>query len=660
MLKSAAGSSVVGMVFAAVLGAAAPVGAQRSPAAAPEAKAEAYSLFLEGLRLEQGGQVPAAIEAHRRALELDTEGAEVAAELSALYARDNRPVEAIRMAEEALKIEPTNLEAHRVLGIIYAAQANAGQQFEDGGPPLDTTRARLAASHLEQARSPFAVSPGLELTLGRLYLQMRDYDKAAGVLAEFVDREPGVEEAVLLLSTAHEAAGRPADARAVLEEAVAFDPGFLRGVVALAQLLDRNEEWATAAEAYGRAAALNPSDGTLVTRQAASLINAEEPGRARDLLVRLAESRPDDRVVLYLLAQAHRELNEPARAEAVARTLVRLDPNDWRGPILLAQLLNRRHAYRETVGALASYSAAANPSGASDEQLRGLFVELGIAHYELGERAASIAALERARRAAPNDLVALAYLAQALVADRQFTRALDELQQAQASSKGYLPLVRLEAEALRGAGHLDRGAELMEALLKRRPDELDVYVAVGEYYSQASRVADAIRVLEEGAKRFPQSADVPFRLGGVLERDGRYAEAESAFQRAIDLNAAHAAALNYLGYMLAERGERLEEAEGYVKRALAVEPENGAYLDSLGWTYFKLRRFDLARPPLERAAAQLSSNSVIQDHLGDLLFELGDREAAVEAWRRALAGDGESIDPAVIEGKVRDAQGGRE
>ena len=269
MLKSAAGSSGVGMGFAAVLGAAAPVGAQRSPAAAPEAKAEAYSLFLEGLRLEQGGQVPAAIEAHRRALELDTEGAEVAAELSALYARDNRPVEAIRMAEQALKIEATNLEAHRVLGMIYAAQANAGQQFEDGGPPLDTTRARLAASHLEQARSPFAVSPGLELTLGRLYLQMRDYDKAAGVLAEFVDREPGVEEAVLLLSTAHEAAGRPADARAVLEEAVAFDPGFLRGVVALAQLLDRNEEWATAAEAYGRAAALNPSDGTLVTRPAA-------------------------------------------------------------------------------------------------------------------------------------------------------------------------------------------------------------------------------------------------------------------------------------------------------------------------------------------------------------------------------------------------------
>ena len=106
----------------------------------------------------------------------------------------------------------------------------------------------------------------------------------------------------------------------------------------------------------------------------------------------------------------------------------------------------------------------------------------------------------------------------------------------------------------------------------------------------------------------------------------------------------NAAALNYLGYMLAERGERLDESVGYLKKALQIEPENGSYLDSLGWAYFKADKLDLADDNLKRAADQLKTNSVIQDHYGDVLFKLGRYDEAIAAWTRALAGDGDSID----------------
>src|SRR5437762_8606639 len=108
--------------------------------------------------------------------------------------------------------------------------------------------------------------------------------------------------------------------------------------------------------------------------------------------------------------------------------------------------------------------------------------------------------------------------------------------------------------------------------------------------------------------------------------------------------------------MLAERGERLEESVDFVKKALQIEPENGSYLDSLGWAYFKSDMLDLAEDSLRRAAEQLKTNSVIQDHYGEVLFKLGRYDDAIAAWTHALAGDGDSINRADIDKKIRNAK----
>jgi Flp pilus assembly protein TadD len=108
--------------------------------------------------------------------------------------------------------------------------------------------------------------------------------------------------------------------------------------------------------------------------------------------------------------------------------------------------------------------------------------------------------------------------------------------------------------------------------------------------------------------------------------------------------------------MLAERGERLQESVDYIKRALEIEPNNPAIIDSLGWAYFKMNQLDLAEVHLRKAAAGLMTNSVIQDHLGDTLFKLGNFDEAAHAWERALAGDGDSIERETIERKIKSAR----
>ncbi|HUE84551.1 MAG TPA: tetratricopeptide repeat protein [Vicinamibacterales bacterium] len=137
---------------------------------------------------------------------------------------------------------------------------------------------------------------------------------------------------------------------------------------------------------------------------------------------------------------------------------------------------------------------------------------------------------------------------------------------------------------------------------------------------------------------------------------GEYQQAIAVLTTAVASDPLNAPALNSLGYTLADRGERLPEAIAYIERALKVEPGNPSYVDSLGWALFKQGRVDEAEPHLRKAADALPDNSVIQDHHGDALARQGKYQEAIAAWERALNGDGEDIDKAVVEKKIRDTR----
>lgn len=137
---------------------------------------------------------------------------------------------------------------------------------------------------------------------------------------------------------------------------------------------------------------------------------------------------------------------------------------------------------------------------------------------------------------------------------------------------------------------------------------------------------------------------------------GEHDQAIKVLTAAVASDPTSAAALNSLGYTLADRGERLPEAIAFIERALKVEPDNPSYIDSLGWALFKQGRFDEAEPHLQKAATALPAQAVIQDHYGDVLARRGKLQEAIAAWERALKGDGDEVDKAAIEKKIRDAR----
>jgi tetratricopeptide (TPR) repeat protein len=176
-------------------------------------------------------------------------------------------------------------------------------------------------------------------------------------------------------------------------------------------------------------------------------------------------------------------------------------------------------------------------------------------------------------------------------------------------------------------------------------------------YTRLGQPGKAVDVYEAARREEPDNQQLLFALAAAYENDTQYDRAERAFREIIQANESHAPALNYLGYMLADRGQKLPEAVGFIKRALAIDEDNPAYLDSLGWAYYRMGDFENARAPLENAARQLPKVSVINEHLGDLYLQLKRYGDAAAAFEKALAGDRDGIDAGALQKKRDRARG---
>ena len=486
-----------------------PAGAAPGPGSAQTETAAYY--FLLGRRLEGEGKIDEAVAALRKACALAPDEAEPYAELAALFTRQNRALEAVQAAEQALSRDPANREANRVLGMVFAALSEQRHPLRPGDDPA--TYGRKAAEALERAIRDGGFDVNVELTLGRLYVQAGEHAKAIAPLRRVMDDQPGYPEVAMMLASAHAEAGQPDAAIRVLEQAVRDNPTFFRGLARLAEYYDEQRRFADAADAYARAQALNPR-ADLTTARATALVNAGRPADARDMLQAAIQKRgTPDGALLYLLAQAQRRLGDREGTASTIRQLKEAFPNDLRGVLL-----------------------------------------------------------------------------DALVSE-------DE-------------------------GRYDAAIAAFKTLVEKVPDD-PTFV---------------------------------YQYANVLEKAGRPADAERALRDLLERDPVDADALNSLGYLFAERGERLDEAVELLKRALAIEPANPSYLDSLGWAYFQQGRLELAEPPLSQAAADLPRSSAVQDHLGDLRFRQQRYAEAAAAWERALAGDGEDVDRARIETKLREVR----
>src|SRR3982750_4241164 len=150
--------------------------------------------------------------------------------------------------------------------------------------------------------------------------------------------------------------------------------------------------------------------------------------------------------------------------------------------------------------------------------------------------------------------------------------------------------------------------------------------------------------------------------GALYERLKKFDFSEAEFRKVLHINPENAGAMNYLGYMLADRSVRLDEAYQLIKKAIDQDPNNGAYLDSLGWVYFRQGKLTEAEGVLVRALDRIGTDPTVHDHLGDVYFKLGKTRDAISQWQASLKeyqksqSDSDPDDVAKVTKKLDDAR----
>jgi tetratricopeptide (TPR) repeat protein len=561
---------------------------------------------------------------------------------------------------KARKLAPHNLDVLRGVGLVYLEMA--GQ---------DPAALHTALEALETVHQSDPEDLQTAISLGRLYLEQQQPAKAAEVFREVVHEAPQQRAAYALLVEALLRDDKAKEAETVLAQILDFEPAALEARLTLAELEGRRNDYAAVLATLTAAPEAERGDVRLqrqlawayyltgdVDRALATvepLLQTAPAAPAAPSAPRLPQSSaapsatgsdPDDMQLLLLKGLALAAQGHNEEAGELLEKLRGTRPNDAALATILSKVLERSGHPDEAARVLAELDANLAKAGKQDEE-RQARLELAQVYYDAKQWDRVSETLQPLLRLGPKEETvrepALQLAADALVQRKSFDDALKLLDHAQAAQADppSPTLAAKRAEVLFRAG---REAEALRHLqdLAGAQDPHSA-LAAAEAYQRLDKYAESVPVLEklvarpDGGLTAPGSKAAHFLLGAAYERSGKREQAVAEFRRLLDADPEYHAALNYLGYMFAERGENLGEAQKLIEKAVALEPDNGAYVDSLGWVYYRLGRFEQARATLERATRLETADGTVQEHLGDVYGAMGQRDRAGEAYRRAIA-----------------------
>lgn len=256
----------------------------------------------------------------------------------------------------------------------------------------------------------------------------------------------------------------------------------------------------------------------------------------------------------------------------------------------------------------------------------------------------------------PNNSRAWLLSSQLLAEAEQHEEALQAAEQIR-EDETYDSLSRAQTAAMLTA--LERGDEallMLEDAAAAADADARSFVLLGEAYQQAERYDEAIAAFEEARSRGIDSEQlswqVLFMIGAAEEQRGDWAAAEHWLREAMVAAPEQATVLNYLGYMMLDRGENVDEAIDLIERAHRLEPNNGHITDSLGWAQYRRGNYAEAVRTLEQAVASVPGDPTINEHLGDAYWRVGRLIEARFRWRAALDADPAEDQRAGLEAKL--------
>ena len=580
-----------------------------------------------------------AIEEYRLAIDADPTSEYLTSGLAELYAKTGRIKDAVIEAQDILKRDPNNLEAHKLLGRIYLRslgdiQAGSGSQ----------NVLKLAIEQYEQMVKIEPDNVDNHLLLGRLYLRNNDLQRAENEFKIAVKLQPDSEEAVTTLAYLYNEEGDTNRAAQVL----ASIPDAARSAKlysALGYTYEQQKQYKNAIDAYKRAIELDRDNLDAIRGLAQNLMNDGQTNAALEQYKIIADANPEDAQTYLKMAEIYRKtgkfdlaLENLKKAESMVQDSIEV-------PYNIAAVYQAQGRYDEAIQVLQNLLKKTEKADSSytqgEKNNRAVFLErLGTIYRENNNNQLAIDTFRKMLVLGDDNAVrGYQQIIDTYREAKQWQQATDAAREASQRLPKDRGLKMVYAAQLADMGQVDAGLQQVKSLLTGKPDDREVYITLAQMYSRLRRwpeAEEAVDKAEQLSTKPDDKKDVYFLRGSIYERQKKYDQAEEMFRKVLVGDAQNANVLNYLGYMLADRGMRLDEALNMIKKAVDLDPANGAYLDSLGWAYYKLGKYELAEDTLIKASQRIGTDPTVQDHLGDLYQKTGRLKLAAAHWERAL------------------------
>jgi tetratricopeptide (TPR) repeat protein len=635
-------------------------------AAPPPDRAQAYDhLALASIYEEQAvteGRpelVNKAIEEYKYALDADPASPQLNNILADLYFRTGHVSEAESTARGLLKRAPENIDAHELLGRIYLRALSEGQNGAASSAP--------AGNVLDQAIAEYEIIVSLQpksvedrMVLGQLYTVKHDAKKAEEQFKTAQAIEPDAEEVVLNLARLYAESGDFAQAVKVMEAVpVADRTAKMEG--ALGAAYEELKQAKDAVAAYRRAAALEPEDLRTLDALAQALLNDSQFDEALKQYKELAATDPENVGALVHIGEILRRQGKYEDALTTIRKALSKEPNNLEAGYnegLLLDVLGRFDEAGQVYEKMVELTSHANGAYTTEEKNnRGIFLErLGAVYHEQNKSEQAIAVYQKLIDLG-GDFAVRGYQFQVEIYRdaKQFDKAVAMARKAVEVNPKDRDLKMMLASELGDVGKTDEGLALVKSLLANTAEDRGVWLALGQMYVRAHRWKEAEEAFDKADPLTTKKEDRTYLLfvrGELAERQKHYEPAEQFFRQALELEPESAMTLNYLGYMLADKGMNLPEALKMIRKAVELEPMSGAYLDSLGWVYLKMGQYELAEENLRQAVERDATDPTVHDHLGELYERTGRIRLAATQWELSLAESAKAapadVDPAEV------------
>ncbi len=602
----------------------------------PQNRALSYYHYSLAKWHEENGDTTAALSEMRRAVKYNESSSAAHVGLASLLLdKVGDAQEAMSEATEAARLDPSDPEPHWILANICFKS----QDLEK------------AAKELEAMRDAAPQDERAYFALGTAYLELGQTDKGIKAFERFQTLVPNTNQGYMEIARFYQRKAeheQGADQTNYLEKSLEFlkkaveiDPDSVQTLLSLAELQTKLNKTQELVETYKKVLDLTGDNPNIKKQLASAMIDSGQFSEALKVLDQLQKALPDDKDLQVLLGRARVGNQQYPEAIEALKSAVKADPDSVEAQFYLGAAYQQSG---DSKSAATIFSELVNRSKDSEElkSNRPIFQQrLAAAYTDAGETDKAVAVYEQmVEEQNPPNPQTVFLLINAYRVNRQFDKALalgkNEYEKNPAKAKD---IGLVYARTLADAGKSKEGAEILNKMLQSDPLNADIYVNLSQVYLQGKKFADAEKVLRQAQDKNldnPDREKVKFQLASVYERSKEFDRAESIFKELLKDNPKNAMVLNYMGYMLADRGVRLQEALQYVKEALAVEPNNPAYLDSLGWAFYKLNDFSNAEKYLLQAVEMTKNDPTMYDHLGDLYYKTGDVQKALDFWSRSV------------------------